>query len=332
MRPEQLEAWVLSLVDQVGNGAKIEDSRVELKAEWPEPRTAARRIAGHANAAGGDAILWVIGLNEQKGVVPFMPLDIAKWRAQLAAEFDALDPPMTDLFVPTAAGPLIALLFDTSRRPYVVKNAVHGSPGGGPVSLEVPWRVGTSVRSARREELLRIMVPLQALPHVELLSSSARAMHRKASTGGEGRFPAQRSEHIEWRISLNLYITPRTPELLVLPVHKASFSFRHGDCASVNPSEVRFSAPWYHTGTGFTRDSQTIATTSGEAVISGPGKLHVEAIHYEPIRPVPPDQPLEVALSIIPADSDRKIEITELIPAGAETPDVIRSWTSDPPK
>src|SRR2546428_9721512 len=71
MKVEQLEAWVLAVVDQVPNGHRVEDSRVELKSSWPIPAEAARRIAGHANASGGAPIPWIIGLDEQRGVVPF---------------------------------------------------------------------------------------------------------------------------------------------------------------------------------------------------------------------------------------------------------------------
>lgn len=49
--PEQVEAWVLSIVDRVRKKQRIEDDRVELKAEWPEIAKAARRVAGHANAS-----------------------------------------------------------------------------------------------------------------------------------------------------------------------------------------------------------------------------------------------------------------------------------------
>lgn len=71
--PEQVEAWVLSIVDRVRKKQRIEDDRVELKAEWPEIAKAARRVAGHANASGGDSVLWIIGLNEERGVVHALP-------------------------------------------------------------------------------------------------------------------------------------------------------------------------------------------------------------------------------------------------------------------
>jgi hypothetical protein len=54
MRRAELEAWVLEVLERVEQGKPVEDSRVELKREWPDPERAARRIAGHANAARGE--------------------------------------------------------------------------------------------------------------------------------------------------------------------------------------------------------------------------------------------------------------------------------------
>ncbi len=73
MRPADLEAWVLQLIELLDRGARVEDARVELKADWPEPARAARRIAGHANAAHGDPILWVIGVDEHRLGLPEHP-------------------------------------------------------------------------------------------------------------------------------------------------------------------------------------------------------------------------------------------------------------------
>jgi hypothetical protein len=178
MKNEQLEAWVLSILDQVAAGRVVEDSRVELKADWKAPKTAARRIAGHANAAGSDQILWIVGVDEKKGVVPVGPSDVATWLPQVVAEFEGLAPSLQELVVPTPLDPVVALLFDASRRPFVVKNAAFGQTGGGPVSLEVPWRRGTTVQSARRDELLRILIPRQPLPDIELLEAGG-------ASGGE---------------------------------------------------------------------------------------------------------------------------------------------------
>ncbi|PYS76160.1 MAG: hypothetical protein DMF66_16260 [Acidobacteria bacterium] len=57
------------MVEQIRCGQPNEDARVELKAAWPnDAYKAARQIAAHANPAGGEPILWVIGV-DQKGEV-----------------------------------------------------------------------------------------------------------------------------------------------------------------------------------------------------------------------------------------------------------------------
>jgi hypothetical protein len=64
MNPTQIETWALRVIERVEARQPNEDSRVELKREWPaQPNRAARQIAGHVNAARGEPVLWLIGLN-----------------------------------------------------------------------------------------------------------------------------------------------------------------------------------------------------------------------------------------------------------------------------
>jgi hypothetical protein len=160
----QIEAWALDVIERVDSGASVEDSRVELKAEWPEPQKAARRIAGHANAARGAEILWLIGVDEDRGVVGAEANEFAAWFPQVEAGFDGLAPAHTELHVPTTGQTVVAMLFETERAPFVVKNPAYGRTGGGSVELEVPWRDGTRIRSARRSELVRLLSPLAEQP------------------------------------------------------------------------------------------------------------------------------------------------------------------------
>lgn len=44
-----------------------------------------------------DIVLWVVGLDERKGVVGCNPTDFADWHAQINAEFDSIEPTVTDL-------------------------------------------------------------------------------------------------------------------------------------------------------------------------------------------------------------------------------------------
>src|SRR2546422_8731131 len=139
----QLEAWVLSVVDRVKRQQPIEDARVELKTEWPEPVKAARRIAGHANASGGERILWVIGADEKKGTVGGAKQEeLTEWWPKVRSLFDGIAPTLISLAVPAGGITVVGLLFETERLPFVVRN-----PEGGAITFEVPWRDGTAIRS-----------------------------------------------------------------------------------------------------------------------------------------------------------------------------------------
>ena len=140
MRKHEIESWTLSVIERLEKGQPIEDSRVELKAEWPEKQKAARRIAGHANQARGEPILWLIGVDEDKGPIGAKKADMAQWWGEVVTQFDGVSPEVTDLVVPVKGVSVVALLFETDRFPFVVKNPAHGKPNGGPVEREVPWR------------------------------------------------------------------------------------------------------------------------------------------------------------------------------------------------
>ena len=63
MNSRQIESWALRVIDCVKRGQPNEDFLVELKRDWIDEAKAARRIAGHANAARGENILWLIGFD-----------------------------------------------------------------------------------------------------------------------------------------------------------------------------------------------------------------------------------------------------------------------------
>lgn len=283
MTNAQIEAWVLAIVDSVTEGRRVEDARVELKARWPEPLKAARRLAGHANAARGASILWVIGLDEesrtQEGDVS---PDTATWYPQVVAEFDGVTPAMHDLIVPTARGNIVALLFETSRAPYLVRNPNFGRVKGEAIAWEVPWREGTRVRSARRGDLLRLLVPVAHAPDIEILKwmVSLRDEPGRENGYGEHLDPVQLVPHLQWDVNVELYVTPKSNELLVLPVHRTTLAVR-GAGFEHYIERPEYRVPYVHRGSGLTSDSQTITRTSAEAIVSGPGVLRVSGTLYE---------------------------------------------------
>jgi hypothetical protein len=163
MTPTEIEGWTHAVIERVVNGQPVEDSRVELKAEWPaDYRRAARRIAGHANAARGEPILWIFGVDEETRLVRGVEaVEFANWFAGVRTCFNELPPEVTDVVVHSNGRYVVALVFPTDRAPYVVNN-----PEGGPFQRDVPWREGTAVSSATREQLFRLLVPVVKLPKI----------------------------------------------------------------------------------------------------------------------------------------------------------------------
>src|SRR5215831_15662348 len=120
MTPNEIERWALSVIRRVESQQPVEDSRVELKREWPTDHwRAARRVAGQANAARGQHILWLIGVDEAAGVVGANHVELASWHQQLNSFFDQLAPNLIDVNVHTNSGhTVVALVFETSRAPF----------------------------------------------------------------------------------------------------------------------------------------------------------------------------------------------------------------------
>ncbi len=212
MKRHELEAWVLELVDRALDGQPIEDDRVELKSDVIDSVRAARRLAAHANTAGGAEILWIVGIDErERRLVASEREDLASWVQQVASQFDGIAPELLDhLTVPVRGGRVVALLFDTRQPPYVVRNPAYGKQAEV-VSLEVPWREGTHTRTARRSELLRLLSPTQLLPDVEQMGAflSVRGY-------GSGKV----SEGLEWDLLAGGYFTPRDDRPVSFPFHR----------------------------------------------------------------------------------------------------------------
>lgn len=166
MTSQEIEVWARKIVDTALSGQHTEDSGVELKSEWIEPEKAARRLAAHANAAGGSPILWIVGVDETaRTLTDAAPTERANWIAGIGSFFDGYPPTLLrDVNMIIQDKSVVALYFETEHgAPYVVKHAT----GGSYPERVVPWREGTRTRAARRHELLRILVPKRTLADLE---------------------------------------------------------------------------------------------------------------------------------------------------------------------
>lgn len=174
MKGQDIIDWALDVIARVQSDQPSEDSRIELKAIWPDVKQAARRLAGHANASYGGIILWLIGVDQNaKTIVGADNKELANWYPQLQKEFDGNVAPhlVADINLNVEGKSVMALLFDTSNAPYVIKVANSDR-------LEVAWREGTRTRSATRPELLRLSALIQGQGQLIPLREFANETHR----------------------------------------------------------------------------------------------------------------------------------------------------------
>lgn len=228
MRPAQVDLKVLEIVEAVRRGAKVEDDLVECKWEWPET-SRVRQFAALCNKARGSEVLLIVGLDERDGTVNAqIGTDPASWWHSFEARFDEAAPDLTShLRVAVGDGEFVtALIFDTSRVPFVVK-----SPPGSAVDREVPIRAGTRTRSAHRRELLQLLAPTIRLPTLILLTGAVKVEWHAAVEANDEASPPRpaRAEHASVGVDTSIYVEHLVPEFVMIPKHQMRARLRFGD-------------------------------------------------------------------------------------------------------
>jgi len=235
-----MEAQVLQLVERSRQrGQGDEDSFVELKRELPKDhKKAARQIAAICNAARGNEVVWVVDIDERTGdIIGATETDLEAWWPQVEKHFDELPPEMSDIIVPS--GPegqvLLGLFFTTDRPPYVVKTGVATA------EREVPWREGNRTRSARRNEILRMLLPATKMPRLEIreveLSCQYRARSATEEIATQNIFPRPANLWINMRASI--FVEALNP--VVFPQHE-QYAYLHTVLLPRKSLAVRFLA------------------------------------------------------------------------------------------
>lgn len=296
MELHEIENWALRIVERVQAKQPVEDSLVELKSSWISPEKAARRIAGHANSARGSNILWVIGVDEDQGVVGVESNELSNWFNSIQSQFDGTVPPIQSVNIKLEKKTIVAILFETIGAPYVIKNPSFGKEKGNVVQFEVPWREGTSIRSASRNELLTILTPVINKPRIEILGGifDAKIMERKNWDDSPDRF--------EWKLRLFLYIEPTSHERVVIPFQRCEgvFYFSNSEkkyrfrWVSLEPESVTWLKKRQSdnkiVGYKTIKHSITIENTHDELVLNGPGQCFLDAHAFSaPIKIPHPD-------------------------------------------
>lgn len=126
---------------------------------------------------------------------------------------------------------VVALLFDTSRTPYVIRTGRDGA------ELEVPIRDGTRTRSARRHEILRMLTPALHLPAASIINASISMQWNAAATDGD----APRPERLWASGTARIYVEHTDPASVFLPAHRLHGLLTHRDVSI--PISVKL---WHH--------------------------------------------------------------------------------------
>ncbi|PWB82059.1 MAG: hypothetical protein C3F08_00595 [Candidatus Methylomirabilota bacterium] len=318
-----MESWVLRAVDQVTRNSHCEDSLVELKSAWPKPAAAARQIAAHANAARGAQILWIIGVDEVSGVSGADANELADWFSAVRSHFNHVYPELQDINVRIGDHTVVALLFQTDRAPFLVKNPVFGTAGGGSVEWEVPWRESRKTRTANREDIIRLIGPLVRLPELEWLQCSV-SVHVEKS--------AEEASHQKWYLYGSLYVVPSGPEPLVIPFHRCGVTVTLANGQVLDDwADFKLSPPHrmhFSRGPGISSsvDSMTVESSSSEVIITGPGRVEFKASTVSEQDPEPVAGNISVTLRLNAIGTNTHSVIEEMLQPTTHDKDFRAKW------
>jgi hypothetical protein len=107
-------------------------------------------------------------LDEKRGVLGVDENDFASWWTQILSKFDGGITPslLNHLNIPCDGKTLVALYFGTEDLPFVIKSKNSG------VDREVFYREGTATRNVKRADLIKMLLPNQRIPELEIIESS----------------------------------------------------------------------------------------------------------------------------------------------------------------
>lgn len=314
MRKQELETFARHFITQALAGRSVEDSGVELKALWIDAKKAARILAAHANAAGGDAVIWLMGIDEKgKKIDGVEANEMSNWINTLAKQFDGEPPVLTcHANIHYTEGTVVALYFETTGSPYVIKNSKGGSP-----EFEVPYRRGNETRTANRADLLRILLPKLKYPVIELRNSKLNLLINRNQPNAN---PVPLLDRFDWTFTAELYFTPRTKDPIVIPHKDCFLRFNIDDLLN-----QFYKLPFVFKPIG---KSLTIRHSASEIIIDGPGSVGLEAIkgcsHFDSrLKIAVPRGLANIGVEIKPVYTEKKIMVRTVLGCSNKLPGTI---------
>lgn len=294
----EVEKWAMDIADRTKRKQPVEDSNVEVKSEWIGPGKAARRLAGQANSARGENILWLIGIDEKNGVVGAEYQKLANWWPQVKSQFDEVAPNLiADVNISLEEKVIVALLFETDRFPYVIKN-----PTGGNIQFEVPWREGTGIRTARRRDLVMLVTPLQQVPDCEVFKGFLRANIIDNNTLG-------------WYLELPLYIIAKSDTPVIIPFHRCRAEFEIQNVLN----RTSFDKIYLESDSHVAVPSQTVRYSRTEIIVEQAGMIKLTSYGRTPMPinriEIRDQKPMaDIKITLLATHADHPIVISETFP------------------
>jgi len=305
MRRIDVEEWAFRILERIQHGQSNEDSLVELKSTWPDARDIARQLGGHANSARAQTIMWLFGVDERTGVVPFEPQDPASWRDQLYREFDGIAPRFEHYNIEWQGQSFFALVFETDAAPFVVLNPQRNRPGSGPFDREVPWREGRT-RSASRAELILIVRPPARLPIVEIVSGRVTVMDQATS------------HFHSWNVDIDLYGVTETLGRMFFPFFGIRAHLETSNGAALQFENFGINAN--------TDDPHVVYTRNQQLMIDGAARFHFYGTARSDTLSQDLQQPLRVEIRLMVAGNELPVIVTVQLKPTAERHQFTGAW------
>jgi hypothetical protein len=290
MKPNDFELAVINATRRTQRREPVEDMIAELKASWIDEFETARMLAAMSNAAHGEPVMWIVGVDEKAATVKGAPpRELSEWWAKVKSHFDGTPPDMLQnhIFIIDEL-PVVGLLFDTKLAPYVIKWAKDRP------QREIPFRQGNSTYSATREQLLGIVLPLAKAPQLEVMTIALDLVVTPIHSGG--------SHAVHWIFDADVFLKQRQDQEITLAAHKTRVVVRLEEGVYFDLGSVSF-------GDRASGGTRNIVTCRGPEIIRVKASLENQqdvGVHF------PNDElrvSIEVAIPNCDSDVDRETEV-----------------------
>lgn len=248
--------------------------------QLPTGPAGARLLAGHANAARGRTLLWIIGAGTAGQRRKTSLEAVRAWFSDALNAFEAPTPEPELLPLQVDGAELVLAHIPTARAPFVLRP--RGSRPG-----EVAWfdAAAGKVRSATRLDLVRLVTPLAELPQFEILEAEL-TFYRNAQARSRTTF--------RWTLDASMYLLPRGQDRLILPLHRLRAELSVGDWTG-RAAEVHVTAD---------RQSPSIRVTESAVLADGLGRFFFYCAGTTEREALAWDEPARFLAEFLPAGAE----------------------------